>query len=194
MSISSLSLKYRRHWLRLYGNKIIFDELKRLGISYHKMNIERAILVIATHHNLELGKTKFKRKYTVASFLHKNPQQPITDPNLLPVTLPPTLKRPPLPQTPPKTTITEDAIKNFYVSWEWKRLSYDIKLERGRKCECCGAKAPDVRIITDHIKPLRKYWSLRLVRSNLQVLCDDCNMGKGSRDETDFREVNISNS
>lgn len=81
----------------------------------------------------------------------------------------------------------EAAIRNFYDSWEWKRLSFDVKLERGRKCECCGAKAPDVRIITDHIKPIRHHWHLRLERANLQILCDDCNMGKGSRNETDFR-------
>jgi 5-methylcytosine-specific restriction endonuclease McrA len=83
---------------------------------------------------------------------------------------------------------TEDAIRDFYASWDWKRLSYDVKLERGRKCECCGAKAPDVRIHTDHVKPIRRYWHLRLSRSNLQILCEDCNMGKGSRDETDFRQ------
>lgn len=82
---------------------------------------------------------------------------------------------------------TEKMIREFYDSWDWKRLSYDVKIERGRKCECCGAQAPDVRVHTDHVKPIRKYWHLRLLRSNLQILCEDCNMGKGSRDETDFR-------
>lgn len=81
----------------------------------------------------------------------------------------------------------EDKLTAFYNSWEWKRLSYAVKQERGRRCECCGAMPPDVRIITDHIKPIRHYWHLRLQRSNLQVLCEDCNRGKGSRDETDFR-------
>jgi hypothetical protein len=80
-------------------------------------------------------------------------------------------------------------LRVFYESIEWRRLSYDVKIERGRRCECCGATpATGARIITDHIKPIRKYWHLRLQRSNLQVLCDDCNLGKGSRDETDFRE------
>jgi 5-methylcytosine-specific restriction endonuclease McrA len=89
-----------------------------------------------------------------------------------------------------KSGPTEFMIKDFYASWEWKRLSFDVKQTRGRVCECCGARAPAVKIITDHIKPLRKYWHLRLDRTNLQVLCDDCNMGKGSRDETDFRTLN----
>lgn len=90
----------------------------------------------------------------------------------------------------PSTSTLERDIKLFYASWEWKRLSFDVKQARGRMCECCGATAPHVRIITDHIKPLRKYWHLRLDPLNLQVLCDDCNMGKGSRDETDFRLLN----
>lgn len=89
------------------------------------------------------------------------------------------------PKKPPRAD--EVAIRNFYDSWEWKRLSFDVKLERGRVCECCGARPPEVRIITDHIKPIRHYWHLRLDKNNLQVLCDDCNKGKGSRHETDFR-------
>lgn len=92
---------------------------------------------------------------------------------------------------PQESTIRVDdpRLKEFYKSTQWCRLSYDVKIERGRRCECCGATPADgARIITDHIKPIRKYWHLRLQRSNLQVLCDDCNLGKGSRDETDFRE------
>jgi 5-methylcytosine-specific restriction endonuclease McrA len=89
---------------------------------------------------------------------------------------------------PLRAKVTDEVkIRNFYDSWEWRRLSFDVKIERGRVCECCGARPPDVRIVTDHIKPLRHYWHLRLDKTNLQVLCDDCNKGKGSRDETDFR-------
>lgn len=95
-----------------------------------------------------------------------------------------------LPGIPSASTLERD-IKAFYASWEWKRLSYDVKLERGRKCECCGAKAPDVRVHTDHVKPIRRHWHLRLDKTNLQILCEDCNMGKGSRDETDFREDDL---
>lgn len=94
-----------------------------------------------------------------------------------------------LPGIPSASTLERD-IKEFYASWEWKRLSYDVKQERGRICECCGARPPKAVIHTDHIKPLRKYWHLRLERTNMQVLCEDCNMGKGSRDETDFRLLN----
>jgi 5-methylcytosine-specific restriction endonuclease McrA len=83
---------------------------------------------------------------------------------------------------------TEKMISNFYKSWEWKRLSYDVKLKLGRKCMCCGGTPETGAVInTDHIKPLRKNWHLRLDKTNMQILCNDCNMGKGSRDETDFR-------
>lgn len=94
-----------------------------------------------------------------------------------------------LPGIPSASTLERD-IKEFYASWGWKRLSFDVKQERGRICECCGARPPKAVIHTDHIKPLRKYWHLRLERSNMQILCEDCNMGKGSRDETDFRALN----
>ncbi len=43
----------------------------------------------------------------------------------------------------------------------------------------------------DHIKPRRKYPELALSRSNLQVLCNLCNHGKGNWDETDWREPRL---
>lgn len=83
-----------------------------------------------------------------------------------------------------------DRYEEFYQSWGWKRLRYAVVKERGRRCECCGATPENgIRIVCDHIKPIRKYWSLRLDRGNIQILCDDCNMGKGSHDETDWRPV-----
>lgn len=87
--------------------------------------------------------------------------------------------------------VQQDKIDAFYASWEWKRLRYDYLKGKERRCECCGARPSDgVRIVVDHIKPIRHYWHLRFEKSQLQMLCDDCNMGKGSRDETDWREQN----
>lgn len=82
----------------------------------------------------------------------------------------------------------------FYGSWEWRTLRMEVLKEHGRRCMCCGA-APGmetvggkpIRICVDHIQPLSKRWDLRLVRSNLQVLCDECNQGKGAWDESDYR-------
>jgi 5-methylcytosine-specific restriction endonuclease McrA len=86
--------------------------------------------------------------------------------------------------------------EEFYKSWEWRTLRMEVLKEHGARCQCCGATptgtalhgAP-VRIVVDHIKSLAKHWDLRLTRSNLQVLCDECNQGKGAWDETDWREA-----
>jgi 5-methylcytosine-specific restriction endonuclease McrA len=83
---------------------------------------------------------------------------------------------------------------DFYQSWEWRTLRVKVLQQYGARCMCCGA-APEhvtvggepVMIVVDHIKPLSKRWDLRLDRNNLQVLCQECNQGKGAWDETDFR-------
>lgn len=83
--------------------------------------------------------------------------------------------------------MTNLEIAAFYQSWEWKKLRYDALKRYGRKCLCCGAKAPQVRIVVDHIKPIRKRPDLRLKISNCQTLCDPCNVGKSSRCTKDWR-------
>jgi 5-methylcytosine-specific restriction endonuclease McrA len=84
---------------------------------------------------------------------------------------------------------------DFYNSWEWRTLRLEVIKEYGRACQCCGAapgmktaSGDPVRICVDHIKPLSKFWEMRLDRSNLQILCDECNQGKGNWDQTDFRK------
>lgn len=77
----------------------------------------------------------------------------------------------------------------FYDSWEWKTLRYKVLKKHGAKCMLCGRTPADgVKICVDHIKPRALYPALEFEESNLQVLCNDCNMGKGRWDETDFRE------
>jgi hypothetical protein len=85
--------------------------------------------------------------------------------------------------------------KDFYKSTAWQTLRYlALKLNSGR-CECCGARASDgVRLHVDHIKPRSAYPELALSIDNLQVLCEDCNVGKSDWDVTDWRttpEVNV---
>lgn len=83
----------------------------------------------------------------------------------------------------------------FYLSWEWRTLRMEALKEHGARCQCCGAKPTDtdmagkpVKICVDHIKPISKFWNLRLDKKNLQILCDECNQGKGAWDETDWRD------
>lgn len=89
---------------------------------------------------------------------------------------------------------TVAAKDEFYNSWEWRTTRMEVLKEHGRACQCCGAEpgmktaaGDPVRICVDHIKPLSLFWHLRLEKSNLQVLCDECNQGKGNWDQTDFR-------
>jgi hypothetical protein len=75
--------------------------------------------------------------------------------------------------------------RRFFASYAWKRLRYKTFLRYGRQCKCCGTDEGVMHV--DHIKPISKYWHLRLDPDNVQVLCDDCNEGKSNWDETDFR-------
>lgn len=88
-----------------------------------------------------------------------------------------------------KTAATIAASDDFHRSSDWRKVRFDILekhfLERGHICLCC--KRQYVILHVDHIKPRSKYPELALDPNNLQVLCEDCNIGKANRGETDFR-------
>jgi len=79
--------------------------------------------------------------------------------------------------------------KEFLVTREWRELRYRVLRKRGGSCECCGRNYRDHGVVVhvDHIKPRSKYPHLSLVFENLQVLCEDCNIGKSNKDQTDWR-------
>lgn len=80
--------------------------------------------------------------------------------------------------------------ENFYESQEWRELRYQVLKQYGGKCMLCGRSARDgVKIHVDHIKPRATHPELSLERSNLQVLCEDCNLGKLHLDDTDWRSA-----
>ncbi len=84
---------------------------------------------------------------------------------------------------------SEKRIRSWYNSWEWKKCRYNFILKnKDRKCACCNATAASgERMVVAHIKPIRKYWHLRASPDNVMWLCDSCNRGMGSHDETDWR-------
>lgn len=82
--------------------------------------------------------------------------------------------------------VPAEQARKFYESFDWRRLRFKTIKRYGRVCMCCGTTKGEMHV--DHIKPVRKYWELRLDPDNLQVLCDECNHGKGNWDETDFRD------
>lgn len=78
--------------------------------------------------------------------------------------------------------------KEFLESYEWKKLRLEALLKHGRKCQCCGTSPETGAVLNvDHIKPRKTHPELALTLSNLQVLCHDCNHGKGNWNTTDFR-------
>lgn len=81
-----------------------------------------------------------------------------------------------------------DGRDHFLLCAEWRTVRMRVLAKHGAKCQCCGKTAIDgVVINVDHIKPRRQYPELALDESNLQVLCDGCNQGKGNWDKTDWR-------
>ena len=88
---------------------------------------------------------------------------------------------------PPVTNfVAED---QFLTTFEWRKVRVEALKKYGPKCMCCGATPADGAVMNvDHIKP-RKLWpSLALDVNNLQILCHDCNHGKGNWDQTDWRK------
>ncbi len=75
---------------------------------------------------------------------------------------------------------------SFYLSGAWKSLRVRALRNGGHFCRYCGRKPPAVILHVDHIKPRSKFPELELVLENLQVLCADCNEGKG-----DFYEEGV---
>lgn len=77
--------------------------------------------------------------------------------------------------------------KNFYSSQRWKNLRFKA-LAIQKKCGLCGLSPNDGAVLSvDHIKPRTIYPELALNIDNLQVLCMDCNSGKGNTHIKDFR-------
>ena len=78
--------------------------------------------------------------------------------------------------------------ESFYDSFEWKELREEVLKKYGEKCMCCGAtRKCGYKMHIDHIKPRSRYPELELDFSNLQVLCEKCNIRKSNIDETDYR-------
>lgn len=78
--------------------------------------------------------------------------------------------------------------QGFYESREWRALRYKALVKYGAQCQCCGASPPQVVLHVDHVKPRSLHPHLELKLSNLQILCEACNLGKSNKDDTDFRD------
>ncbi len=77
--------------------------------------------------------------------------------------------------------------EDFYKTSEWRELRYKTLRKFGFSCMACGRKPPTVVLHVDHIKPRIKFPELQLDKDNLQVLCEDCNLGKRHVFQDDLR-------
>ncbi len=76
----------------------------------------------------------------------------------------------------------------FYASREWRTIRYMALNHYGNTCMACGTSPKQGAIIhVDHIKPRSVFPELSLDFSNLQILCEDCNIGKSNKSKTDWR-------
>ena len=91
----------------------------------------------------------------------------------------------PRPTFQPIPAYTKGMGALFYKTREWRQLRYKVLVRLGRKCQCCGEEGGYIHV--DHIKPRSLFPELELEESNLQVLCEACNMGKSNKDSTDWR-------
>ncbi len=78
----------------------------------------------------------------------------------------------------------------FYKSRAWRELRYLALKNTMGCCQLCGARASDgVSLHVDHIIPRSNDRSKELDLGNLQVLCDDCNLGKNNYDSVNWRQL-----
>ena len=84
---------------------------------------------------------------------------------------------------------TKKAAKpGFLESYAWRKVRMEALLKYGPKCMCCGATPKTGAVMNvDHIKPRKTHLELALEIDNLQILCGECNHGKGNWDTTDWR-------
>lgn len=76
----------------------------------------------------------------------------------------------------------------FLASYEWATVRMRALQLHGARCQACGRASHDGIVINvDHIKNRRDHPELALTIDNLQVLCNDCNKGKGNGPGADFR-------
>lgn len=61
-----------------------------------------------------------------------------------------------------------------------KKLRFEVFKRDGFRCQYCGASAPDVLLVVDHIHPVAAGGKNNIL--NLITACEPCNAGKGKRE------------
>ena len=82
--------------------------------------------------------------------------------------------------------------KEFYNSKDWLGLRARALEKYECKCMMCGRSTKEHGVVIDvsHIIPRHDRPDLQLDINNVQLLCEDCRLGKGSKYKTDWRPTN----
>lgn len=97
-------------------------------------------------------------------------------------------QRPVSQQVKERATTGRRKVHPFYDSDRWRALRWDVLKRDGAVCVVCGASKKTGAVLhVDHIQPRSLRPDLEWEPDNLQVLCQECNLGKSNRDSTDFR-------
>ena len=98
-------------------------------------------------------------------------------------------KTPVIPQT--FSNISYKESMKFWKSVDWKNLRKEFLSQcKNQQCKYCFEDLNNSkRLNIDHIKPIKTNWDLRLDINNLQILCEDCNKYKGSKQNGNSRLI-----
>ena len=80
---------------------------------------------------------------------------------------------------------------NKDIKQEWRTLRMQVLEAYKARCAICNRTPQQHGVVVhvDHIIPKSRTPQLALCFSNLQVLCDDCNIGKSNHFKTDWRPI-----
>lgn len=138
-------------------------------------------------YSRKASKKQRKKEQRAAKVLEL--QVKLADTSRAPIYTPPKTasSRPPKPMFVGGVDVKTDA---FLSTYEWRRVRMMALKKYGPVCQCCGATPATGAVMNvDHIKPRRLFPQLALDVDNLQILCHECNHGKGNWDMTDWREA-----
>ena len=94
----------------------------------------------------------------------------------------------PIKAKPTRVAGVDVTTTEFLSTYAWRKVRMEALKKYGPKCMCCGVTPQTGAVMNvDHIKPRKLFPNLALDINNLQVLCHDCNHGKGNWDHTDWR-------
>jgi hypothetical protein len=160
--VKILGMKPNGEWLKPLLNTFIPDEIwaafVKAGDARRKRNYEKL------GRKLEDGPYPLRTETTRALASGKKPHE--EHPSSRQIVAPGT------------NFISAPIRRQLFESEQWRAMRALVLRLDNYTCQHCGAR--NVRLHVDHKIPITVDWSRRLDLLNLQVLCEDCNVGKSN--------------